>query len=226
MTANNKATESQVTLNASTESEIELSLNLHKECSFLVEDILAAQSKPAIREKYTSNAGYVIAKAIDSSLTGLYSGLSQSVGPITASHTSAEIDAFILDAVKYLNTADAPDMDRSFVFHPQLERLLMKVDSYKNLQYQPQTPVATGQLGTLYGHRAFRSSNIASTTVSAVTTYHNLLFQKGVFGVAFQLGPRTQANYIPQYLGWLVTVDVIYGVVELRDTFGVDVQCT
>jgi len=51
---------------------------------------------------------------------------------------------------------------------------------------------------------------------------HNLVFQKGAFALAIQLGPRVQANYIPEYLGTLVTVDIIFGVATLRPEYAVE----
>ena len=49
-----------------------------------------------------------------------------------------------------------------------------------------------------------------------------MMFQKEAFGLAMQQAPRTQSQYKQEYLANLVTVDVLYGVAELRDTFAVD----
>jgi len=38
-----------------------------------------------------------------------------------------------------------------------------------------------------------------------------------------QLQPRVQASYLQQYLGYLITIDTIYGATELRAAWGVKV---
>jgi hypothetical protein len=68
------------------------------------------------------------------------------------------------------------------------------------------------------------SNNVAATTSSGVTTHHNLMFQRGAFALAVQFGPRVQANYVPEYLGTLVTVDVAYGYAVLNEKMAVDIQ--
>jgi hypothetical protein len=69
--------------------------------------------------------------------------------------------------------------------------------------------------------------------VSGLQTYRNLLANKMAFGFATQYletplsqtaelrRVRAQSNYELRNLGWLTVVDMIYGVVELRDAAGV-----
>ena len=40
-------------------------------------------------------------------------------------------------------------------------------------------------------------------------------------GMVGSMGVRVQSNYIPEYLSTLTTADILYGVIENRDTFGV-----
>ncbi|HDH97067.1 MAG TPA: hypothetical protein ENF73_05005, partial [Proteobacteria bacterium] len=64
LVANQKAAESQVTLQATTEESIQINLNKHLEVSFLIEDIAAVQAKADLRKIYTMKAGQAIAKAV------------------------------------------------------------------------------------------------------------------------------------------------------------------
>src|SRR3990167_11530210 len=75
LVANDKLTNSQVTLQAPTETDSSISLDQYKESSFLVEDKVAIQSQYDLSGYYGKKAGYAIAKAIDGSLHGLYAGL-------------------------------------------------------------------------------------------------------------------------------------------------------
>lgn len=222
-TANDKTANGEVTPQANTEGKVDITLNQHKEVSFLIEDIVAVQGKQSLREIYTKKAGFAIAEAIDSALLGLYAGLTQSVS------CSTEIGADDLrDAIEYLDDADAPLADRAVVISPKQKNEMLGVDNFVSMLYvganAENMPSRTGLLGEIYGVPVYVSSNVITTGESPNELDHNLLFQKGAFGLAIQLGPRVQAHYIPQYLGTLVTVDVIYGFAELRDDFAVDLQ--
>jgi hypothetical protein len=229
LSANTKVADAEVTLNTTTEDEIEITLDNHKEVSFLIEDIAQVQARPSLRELYTKKAGYAIAKAIDTHLLSLYGGLGQSVDA-TGSPTDEEFDNKILDSMGYLDLADAPMEDRFMVIHPSAKKKLLSVDKFVQMTYRTaedaNAPVSSGFIGELYGMKVYVSSNTPSTTVSGATTHHNLIFNRGAFALAVQLGPRAQANYIPTYLGWLVTIDVIYGYAGLRDSYAVDFLTT
>jgi len=220
--ANDKAANTEVTPQANTEGKIDIALDQHKEVSFLIEDIVAVQAKQSLREVYTKKAGYAIAKTIDSALLGLYSGLTQSV-----SCGDNIVAADLRDAIEYLDEADAPLGARSLVISPLQKNEMLGVSEFVSMSYvgqDPNMPTRTGLLGEIYGVPVYVSSNVIKTGTAPDEIDHNLLLQKGAFALAIQLGPRVQANYIPQYLGTLVTVDVIYGFAELRDTFAVDLQ--
>jgi hypothetical protein len=82
MTANNKAVGSEVTLNAPTETDVDLTINTHKEVSFIIEDAVKSKIKSSyrIQETYAKNAGYTVAATLEDALLGLFSGFSQTVG--------------------------------------------------------------------------------------------------------------------------------------------------
>jgi hypothetical protein len=51
-----------------------------------------------------------------------------------------------------------------------------------------------------------------------------MLFHKEALALALQLAPRTQGTYWARSLGWLVTVDTIFGVSGLRGDHGVEIK--
>jgi len=216
LAANNKVADNEVTLNAPTESEVDISINKHKEVSFVIEDIAEIQSNQDLMARYTEKAGYAIAKAIDDDLMALYSGLSQSVG--TGGADLDEDD--ILSAKEYLDSADASREGRSLVIAPSQENVFLKIDRFTRQDTMgPNDYIKNGQIGKIHGFDVYATNNVV---VASGTTY-NLAFQRDAFALAMQMQPRVQAQYQQEKLGWLVTVDVIYGVAELRDTFGVKV---
>ena len=69
--ASAKAAEAAVTLIAATESEVQVAINKHYEYSRLIEDIVEAQALNSMRNFYTSDAGYALAKQVDTDLVQL-----------------------------------------------------------------------------------------------------------------------------------------------------------
>ena len=226
LTANAKVAGTAVTLNNPTETEKTISIDQHFETSFMIEDIAKIQSQYALMSEYTNKAGYSIAKKLDSSLAGLYSGLSQSVGD----GSTAVTDTNIIRAIQYLDDADAPETDRCFVIKPAAKADLMAIDKFV-LRTGPGWSVSdspilhgakeNGFWGDIYGVKVYVSTNLVTATASP-NVIHNLLFQREAFGLAVQQSPRTQAQYKQEYLANLVTVDILYGFSELRDAFAVD----
>ncbi|MCB1153239.1 hypothetical protein KDL45_06280 [bacterium] len=220
--AQSKTANTQVTPQSTTEEKVTITLDNHKEVSFLVEDIAAVQARSSLRDVYTKKAGYAIAKAIDSHLLGLY----------TEAGNGGTVEALDLEAVlgasMALDEADAPQEDRFMVVSPDAKASLLEEEAFTSRDFMSpvdtNSPVQSGLLGQILGCRVFVSNNVAKTLESGVDLYHNLMFQRGAIALAIQLGPRVQANYIPEYLGTLVTVDVIYGYAALNADFLVDMQ--
>lgn len=219
ITANQKAQNTLVTLNYNTETKTTLTLNKHYESSFLVEDILKVQSAYDLRTDYTEAAAYAIAEKIDSNLAV----------DMTASFTgygafgTALNDNVILIVNRYLDDAKAPQTDRSLVVTPQGKQEMLAIDKY--IRYDAigiggsENSIRNGQIGEIYGVRVYMSQNLVQLA-TAVPQNSHLFFHKDSYAIAVQMEPRTQAAYKQEYLGWLVTVDVLYGLTPLRPSFG------
>jgi hypothetical protein len=235
LTAYSKTANTQVTLNAPTETDFTLTVNNHYESSFVVEDRLKAQAKYRLLEEYSKKSGYAIAEKMDNTLAQLYSGLSQNVGNSTTDIT----DANIVRAIQYLDDANAPQNDRFFVIKPSglaHIRLIDKFSRFDALGISPAVMVngglangnsvikrigPNGFVGTIYNLEVYMSTNLVEEAGTS-DVVHNLLFHKEAFAMAQQIKPRTQFQYKQEYLGNLCTSDALWGVAEYRDTFGVD----
>ena len=66
--ANAKAAETAVTIQNSVESEVLININKHFEFSRLIEDITEVQALASLRQFYTGDAGYGLAKQVDNDL--------------------------------------------------------------------------------------------------------------------------------------------------------------
>jgi hypothetical protein len=223
ISANLKTENTVVTLNYNTETKTTITLNKHYESSFLVEDILATQSNYNTRSDYTQAAAYAIAEKVDSSLATVMTSTWTKYGaPGTAIN-----DTVILAVNRYLSEAKAPRTDRSLVVHPKGEAELLAIDKYVRFDAlgQPagENPIKTGKIGQIYGVEVFMSQNLVYLD-TATDEYNHLMFHKEAWAIAMQQEPRTQAQYKQEYLGWLVTVDVLYGHTALRSNFGFVIQ--
>ena len=69
--ASAKAANTQVTLSAATNTVVDVSIDKHYEYSKLIEDIAEVQSLASMRKFYTDDAGYALAKQVDTHLLNL-----------------------------------------------------------------------------------------------------------------------------------------------------------
>lgn len=219
LSTGSKAASTAVTFEAITESQQTIAINNHKYAAIRVEDIVKIQSNVDLLSKYTQKMGYALAKDIDTALLGLYTGLSQSVGTANTAPTNANF----LAAIQFLDVADAPEEDRAAVFHAQEKANLLNIDNFVRYDSHgiggQSNPVITGEFGEIYGIPVMFSSNVTQT--GSPTNTHNLVFHKEAFALALQNDVRVQTDYNLEQLAHEVVADVLYGVAEYRDTFGV-----
>jgi len=220
ITASLKAQNTVVTLNYNTETKTTITINRHYESSFLVEDILATQSNYETRSDYTQAAAYAIAEKIDSDLATAMTTAWKTASQTTGVYGTAIADANILAVNRYLSENKAPRTDRVLVVHPKGEAELLNIDKY--VRYDALgtgEAIKSGKMGTIYGVDVFMSQNLVSLSTTTAE-YNHLFFHKEAWAIAMQMSPRTQAQYKQEHLGWLVTVDVLYGHTSLRSNFG------
>jgi P22 coat protein - gene protein 5. len=220
ISANLKAENTVVTLNYNTESKTTITLNKHYESSFIVEDIAATQAQSNLRTDYTQAAAYAIAEKIDSDLATNMTSTWKTASQAYGAYGTAISDTLILAVNRYLSENKAPRTDRSLVVHPKGESELLAIDKFVRYDALGSgEAIKTGKLGTLYGVEVYMSQNLVYLD-TATDEYNHLFFHKEAWAIAMQMEPRTQASYKQEYLGWLVTVDVLYGHTSLRSNFG------
>lgn len=182
-------------------------------------------------ETYARNAGYAVAKQLDSAIVALFDNFDTSVGASTANLA----DSVILSAIATLDSADVPQEDRAFFMHPNVFwKQVQLLDKFSLAINSPvQDPVAKKPLAYLYGIPVYITTQIAY--VSGTTGRYNALAHKDAIhwataplgsggskgGMVGDMGIRVQSNYIPEYLSTLTTADILYGVIENRGTSGV-----
>lgn len=229
MTANNKVVGSQVTLNAPTETKVDLTINTHKEISFVIEDAVASKVKSSYRlqERYAMNAGYSVAASLEDALINLFTGFSQTVG----SSSAALADSDIRKAIAYLDSANVPFEDRAFFLHPNVVwNQIQGIDKFSLIQNTlGADPVLKGHVGYLYGIPVIVTSRLGVSNGARVGALaHKSALAYATANITGMSGDkvRLQTTYVQEYLGYLVTADIIFGVVENRDNAGVLIKAS
>jgi len=157
-----------------------------------------------------------MAKAIDSSIGALAAALSQTYG----TYNTAITTDVVLDSIEQLDLNDVPEMDRVFVFRPDVKRDLLDLAAYTSSDYIEGRPVQTGSIGNLYGVSTYMSTNL----VKSGNNTNNMMFHKEALALAMAQSPRMQTEYELRDLSTLAVCDAVYGVKEMRDSFGILVK--
>lgn len=230
MTANDKTVGSQVTLNANTETSVDLTINAHKEVSFVLEDAVASKvlSSYNIMERYMRNAGYTAGAALEDAVIALFNGFSQTVGTSALALNDSNIRA----AINYLDVANVPDEDRAFFLYPSvIWTQVQGIDKFSLLiNTNGADPVLKGHVGYLYGYPVIKTPRLGTTLGHRNGAFaHSSAIAWAVANPSGMSGTnavRMQMTYLQEYLGYLVTADIIYGVIENRDTSGVWIKAS
>ena len=228
-----KASEAQVTLQASTETEVQVLVNKHYEYSRLIEDITEVQALSSLRKFYTGDAGYALAKQVDTDLIQLGRDAQGGNGTIaydkaviggdgstlyTGGNESAITDAGIRKVIQTLDDADVPMDGRVLVLPPVARNVMMGLARFTEQAFVGEVggnnTIRNGEIGNVYGVKVYVSTNCETATGDARI---GMMFHKDAFVLAEQMGVRSQTQYKQEFLATLFTSDMLYGVKELRD---------
>lgn len=239
--ASAKAANNVVTLITNTESEVQISINKHYEYSRVIEDIVDVQALASLRQFYTKDAGYALAKQVDSDIRDLaatwnsgtaYSGAVIGSDGSTAYDTTANTntgngaaltDAGIRRVIQFFDDGDVPGRDRVLVIPPVEKKRLLGVTRFTEQAFTGESgagnSIRNGLVGDLYGLDIYVSSNIVDITATDASTHYRvcLAFQKEALCLVEQLGMRVQTQSKLEALGTLMVADRIYGVKTLRE---------
>jgi len=241
-----KAENTAVTVQNDTESEVQIVIDKHYEYSRIIEDITEVQALASLRNFYTGDAGYALARQIDNDLFALGKSLGDGDGSdwtnsavfyndastgltAYAADTVAAADVFTDAAFRALiqkqDDADVPMDNRAFVIPPSLRNAIMGIDRYVSSDFVGGQVVQNGKIGNLYGIDVYVSSNCPVIETDADNTAGGdikaaMLIHQDTLILAEQVGVRSQTQYKQEFLGTLYTADTLYGVKAYRPDSG------
>jgi len=232
--ASAKTATDAVTLIVDTASEVQVSINKHYEYSRLIEDIAEVQALNSMRNFYTSDAGYALAKQVDTDLiqlgrssnggagtnayaTGAFIGGDGTTAYVAGSNNETALtDAAIRRTIQRMDDNDTPMDGRFFIIPPSSRNTLMGLARYTEQAFVGDgNAIRNGEIGNLYGIPVFTSSNCDTTSGSASARVC-LMGHKDSMVLVEQVGIRSQVQYKQEYLATLFTSDTLYGVAALR----------
>ncbi len=240
--ANNKVAGSAVTLQTPTGSTVNVTLNKHKEVSFLFEDFARAVAQGQTMEQYMAAMVEPIVAAIEDDLFALYAGLSGSVGTSGTDLTAA----MVRSAWKKLSDQKCPTANRNLVVSTKDAMALLGdsgLQQFFAFNESMRGDISQGEISkNLYGFKVWWSDRVPAVAGTPVST-KNLALDPGALILAMRGLPeppqgtgaraasvrdeqsglvlRSTTSYNADHLGVQVTLDVLYGVAELRDEKGI-----
>lgn len=230
LAASAKAAQTQVVLADNAQTSIDLTIATHQHVAFMIEDKEAAQvaRQYSTQETYMKNAAYTTAATLDSAITALFSGLSNTAGATTV----ALSDAAVLQAFETYTTNNGDLDEAAWILHPKtVWSDLMVLDKFSLVQNTGTTVSGplTGEIGTLYGRPVLQTTNLS--TINTAADYAGFFGNPDAIhfataalpGAKDSMGVRLQAEYKLEWLGVLVVADILYGVIENRDEAGVQI---
>lgn len=184
-----KASETQVTLIANQESTKQYLIDQHYEYSRLIEDIVNIQADDSLRRFYTDDAGYALAKQVD---THLHAEGAKFAGPdaaptvegtdyskavigsdgatvwdpaasANAGNAAAIADVGVREMIRQLDDNDVPNMGRVLVIPPVEKKSLTGIDRFTEQAFVGEVgagnTIRNGRIGNVYGVDVFVSTN-------------------------------------------------------------------
>jgi len=238
-----KAAGTQVVLSAATNTKVTVSINKHYEYSKLIEDIAEVQALASFRKFYTEDAGYALAKQVDSDLFTLAETFAKTgVGVVggtgaamyekavigsngttlyngASSNAAAIADAGIRGMILQLDNADVPMDNRVMVIPPVAASTMLGIQRFTEAAFIGDADaLKTGKIGSIYGMEVYVSTNCPTATG---TDRVGMMMHKDALVLAEQVGVRSQTSYKQEWLADLFTSDTIYGYQTLRHDAGV-----
>jgi N4-gp56 family major capsid protein len=216
-------------------------INKHYEYSRLIEDIVEAQALNSLRQFYTSDAGYALARQVDTDLIRLgraFNGATVGTDDYatsntttkafigsdgttaynsTSSNAAALTDVAIRRTIQRLDDNDTPMDGRFFIIPPSSRNTLMGLARYTEQAFVGDgNAIRNGEIGNLYGIPVFVTSNADTGAGNSGADRICLMGHKEAMVLVEQMGVRSQTQYKQEYLGTLFTSDMLYGVKAMR----------
>lgn len=228
VTANQKTSGTPVTIQNPGSNQVQVTLDQHWEVSTIVEDIAASMANQSLIDRFVDNAVQALAEQLETSIfAAMNTGATVAVG----SYTNDLSYATVLAARQAMNDNRVPMMRRNLVISPKDETALKSDPALQAYFSYGQNQIVQGSIGRLEGFDVYVSQAVP---VSGVTDVNNFAWHpQGIVLAVRQLASapagsgvqqdvvrdsetglamRATLAYRPEFLGWQITLDMLWGV--------------
>lgn len=240
LSVNAKAANTNVTLQNPANTNIPIVLDTHNEVSFLIEDIASAKAIENALD-YVEDAAIVIAEDVDTQLLSLVGTAGAQVGAFA---DDLDVPA-IVAARKSLNDRKSPQRGRVMVIGSGPEASLLSKIEFTSTDFGGDTSrvaIIEANLGKRFGFDFFMDQQVLEDVATEV---RNIGFHRDAFVLVSRtlplppagsgavastmsedgIGMRAVRGYNISSLGVQMTIDILFGVKDLRaDTHAVEVR--
>jgi N4-gp56 family major capsid protein len=154
-----------------TDSRVTLVIDQSKYFAFKVDDIDAAQMRPAIIDAASDRAAYQLAETADRYVASLYTGASAASPDNTietSQFTNTNVYQKFVDLAVSMDQVNLPSAGRYAVIPPWVKGLLLRNADFLAAQSQA---VLNGEVGQVAGIRLLVSNNVVTTGSAPVVSH-------------------------------------------------------
>lgn len=173
------------------------------------------QDRPDFLKASLEKCGYSVSKMVDSLLALLFKGFTKTEGTEGTAWTAD----LLINCYQDLNANNVPDTQRAWFIDPATVTDLLKLDYFIRYDYVPEGVVTRGFQGRqIFGAPVYMTTNlnVVNTSYHAATYMH-----KEALALISQQAPTVFQFEWPQRFTKVVGVKSLFGIAEMRDTFGV-----
>jgi len=203
-----------ISLTTTTEAAVNIDIDKRYYTAYAVDPYTQVQDALDYLSLGKNKAVFALAEQMDTSLATLFSSFTGTTG----TEGTAITETNIIEAYEVLNEGNAPFQDRAWVFDPESITDLLGRDFFVRMDYVPDSVVNNGFQGrAILGAPVYMTNNLPAVN----TNYHAAAYlQKEALALVTQIMPKVTMERFPNRLSWGIACIALWGVKEMRDTFG------
>lgn len=202
-------------LTTTTEAAVNIAIDKRYYAAYGVDDFTVVQDALSYLDKGKNKAVYAIVEQMDTSLGDLFNDFTQTTG----TEGTALTEANMIDAYEALNEANAPFAGRAWVFDPESITDIINRDFFARMDYVDGSVASSGFQGRqILGAPVYMTNNLPAIN----TNYHAAAYlQEEALALVVQMKPNLKLERFPARQSDAIVCKAMWGVKEMRDTFGV-----
>jgi len=193
LSANDKTQGSNYTLQAPTATDVSVTLNKHKEVTFVIDDVTKVLENQNTRDGYAEDAAIALAEAVEGEIAALHTSLTNTV-TFDATSTGTK-DTSMLNVRKFFTDQKVPKIEKKYMYaDATVINELLEEDKFARADALGKAGVIeTGALMNIYGIDIFESQSVKVS--GSPVAYHNLVYTRNAFVLATRPLPEVPAGH-------------------------------